>query len=434
MAVKWKLVNGLKKVFTIKYFDDGKCRAFLKLPLYSENLKTRIMMALPIKYDSSIIYHILYGFEPIINNKIVFDNYMGKGFGCNSKAVAEKLLEKYPGEFEIVWLATKGNSNPQNFPEEIKIVDYASPEARKEFATAKVWVSNYHKISMIRKGLRKKKDQFFIQMWHGSLGIKKIENDVQCLTEQNDWLRLAKMSSRMTDYWISNSKFETQVYKRAFWEVSNVLEYGHPRNDMLINEADSVQKRIKENFGIEGKKVLFYAPTFREDYRLDCYQLDYERLKVALRERFGGEWVFFIRLHPRVQKYASKVIPEMEGMYDVTKYPDIQELIAAADCMITDYSSCIFDYLLMKKPGFLFATDIEEYNTERGFYYPLESTPFPIAQDNDELITNIKYFDIEIYKQKCDTFLVEKGCVEDGNASERVADLIAQIVGIKEEK
>lgn len=315
MLLKDKLIGGLRKIFTIKYYEDGKCRFFLNLPFFTADLKTRYIMALPLRYNASIIYRLLYMPSPIVPNKIVFDNYMGKGYGCNPKYVAEKLMEKYPGKFELVWLATKGNSNPKNFPDGIRIVDYSSPDAREEFATAKVWVSNYHKISMIRKGVRKKKKQYFIQMWHGSLGIKKIENDVKCLTQQDSWLKMAQMSSNMTDYWISDSTFETRIYKQAFWNVSEVLEYGHPRNDMLINEVAKVQEKIKNAFKIEDKKVLFYAPTFREDYRLDCYQLDYERLREALSNRFGGEWVFFIRLHPRIQKYASKVIPEMGGGY-----------------------------------------------------------------------------------------------------------------------
>lgn len=113
----------------------------------------------------------------------------------------------------------------------------------------------------------------------------------------------------------------------------------------------------------------------------------------------------------------------------MTKYPDIQELLAVADCMISDYSSCIFDYLLTKRPAFLFTTDIEEYNTERGFYYPLETTPFLIAHDNDELMLNIKNFENAKYIEKCNSFLNDKGCIENGTASEKVADLIAELVG-----
>lgn len=106
----------------------------------------------------------------------------------------------------------------------------------------------------------------------------------------------------------------------------------------------------------------------------------------------------------------------------------MQELIAITDVAITDYSSWIYDFMLMRKPGFIFATDIEEYNTERGFYYPIESTPFPIAVDNDELIDNILKFDETSYATNLEKFLEDKGCVEDGHAAERAVDLIYRIL------
>ena len=103
---------------------------------------------------------------------------------------------------------------------------------------------------------------------------------------------------------------------------------------------------------------------------------------------------------------------------------DMQELLAAADCLITDYSSCAFDFMLTRRPVFLYTPDIREYDTQRGFYYPLTSTPFPLAQNNAELQKNIDSFDEAAYRQKVEAFLAGKGCIEDGHASERVAELI----------
>ena len=425
MSVREDFKNFLRKFFMVRYFENGKFQMCWKLPLYTEDWKKQIVAPLPVKFDARGLYRRFYASKPIVQNKIVFDNYMGKGFGCNPKYVALKLLEKYPGKFDIVWLATKKNS--YGFPEGIRVVNYASREAREEFATAKVWVTNYHKISFIKKGMYKRAEQFYIQMWHGSLGIKKIENDVEGLTIDSSWLNMAKLNSHMTDYWISNSTFETQIYKRAFWDADKILEYGHPRDDLLLGDTSSARKTVENFYGFHDKKILFYAPTFREDYRLDCYRIDYTGLQSALKAKFGGEWVVLVRLHPRVQSFAAQVIPQRHSIFDATNYPDIQELLAAADCMITDYSSCIFDYVLTRRPGLIYAPDLEEYNTERGFYYSLEETPFPIARDNYQLIENIKKFDLIDYKQKCNEFLKEKGCMEDGHAAERVADLIAEL-------
>lgn len=403
----------LKKAMVLEYGEDGKVAAYVRFPL---------------RIPSSWLYRFFYASQPIVSNKIVFDNYMGKGYGCNPRYVADKLLEKYPGQFDIVWVVSGKDSETAVFPKGIRTVLYNTPDSRREYATAKVWVSNYHKISYIRKGMYKKKGQYFIQMWHGSLGIKKIENDAAVLTQDKDWLRLAQKSSSMVDYWISNSKFESDVYRSAFWDVRNILEYGHPRDDCLVIPTEEPRRLVCNFFSLKPEqKICFYAPTFREDYRLDCYQIDFATLKKVLDKRFGGDWIILVRLHPRVRSYSSQVIPEEPYILDATYYADIQELVAAADCMITDYSSCLFDFVLTRRPGFLFATDVEEYNHERGFYYPLERTPFPLATNNAQLMQNVAQFDEQLYQQKVQQFLEERGCMEDGHASERVADLIAKL-------
>lgn len=429
----------IKRFIQVKY-ENNRVQPYLhfRLPLLlaekgKKSMRIYLHGKLPFSLDRHALYRRLYAGYPVQQNKVVLDNYMGKGFGCNAKYVAQKLLEKYPGELDLVWIVSKGDMKNGDFPEGIRLVDYASPEARKEYATAKVWVSNYHKISFVRKGMYRKPDQHFIQMWHGSLGIKKIESDVSILTDDENWLTLAQESSRMVTHWISNSTFETSIYHRAFWDVENVLEYGHPRNDLLVTEPERMRSKVEEFFGIQGKNILFYAPTFREDYRLDCYRIDYAALKEALEERFGGEWVFVVRLHPRVRKYSSQVIPNEPYMLDGTYYADIQELMAASDAMITDYSSCIYDFILTRRPGFIFATDVDDYVDERGFYYPLEATPFPIAHDNYELVRSVRQFQPEQYARDVEAFLENKGCMEDGHASERVADLIAELTGIKKE-
>lgn len=416
-----KIRRFFKKFIQVQY--DGE----RVLPYIHIKLPT-IHFRLPFSFNRKKVYRTWYARKDTVPNKVVFDNYMGKPFGGNCKYVVNKLLQKYPGKLDMVWVVSKNEMNSDSFPEGIRKVKYGTSEARSEYATAKVWVSNYHKVSYARRGMYRKPDQYFIQMWHGSLGIKKIENNVPILTENANWLTLAKESSEMTTHWISNSAFETDVYKQAFWGVENVLEYGHPRNDLLINGDPSVVEKVKEYFGIEDKKIMFYAPTFREDYRLDCYEIDYEKLKAELEAKFGGEWVFIVRLHPRIRKYSKKLLPYVDYIYDGTFYSDIQELILSADSMMTDYSSCIFDFVLTRRPGFIFATDIEEYNTERGFYYPLESTPFPVATNNDVLMDSVRMFDTQKYAEQVEQFLQDKGCTEDGNASERVADLIMELV------
>lgn len=378
---------------------------------------------------------------PIRSNKIVFDNYLGRGYGCNPKYVVQKLLEHdAAGKYDIVWLLSRADRAWGGIPPQIRTVQYGSLRALFEYATAKVWVSNYHKVYFTQRGMRKRKNQTFIQLWHGSLGIKKIEGDVSVLMQDKRWLRAAVTSSEMTDWWISNSIFENNVYKSAFWGVTDekILMYGHPRNDIFFNDGmmAHARQKVDEAYGTGGKKLLLYAPTFRSrivkgrnkiEQSIDVSGLNYPELMAHLRRRFGGEWTVLVRVHPRIRDTMTGCIPKTEDIIDASFYTDMQELLAAADCLITDYSSCAFDFMLTRRPAFLYATDIREYNTQRGFYYPLESTPFPLAQDNAELQKNIDAFDEAAYLQKVEAFLQEKGCMEDGHASERVADLIEQL-------
>lgn len=369
-----------------------------------------------------------YGDLPIKEKKIVFSNYMGKGFGDNPKYIAEALLKQGYDKFDMVWLISD-DEPAKNFPEQIRLVNYNSKEALYEYATAKLWICNYHLVKFFRRGLVKKAGQVFVQTWHGSLGIKKIENDVDLLKQSKLWLILAEESSRETDYWISNSKFESEIYRNAFWGVDSILEYGHPRNDVFFRGSEAESHKVKEALGVSGdKKILLYTPTFREDYRVSCYDIDYKAITENLRSRFGGEWICIVRMHPRMREVSGAIPPKSHNVYDLTFYDDAQELLSASDVLISDYSSCMFDFMLSKRPVFIYATDRREYAQERGLYYPLEDTPFPIAESGKELGENILNFNLDTYKADIAHFLTQKGCIEDGSASERTAAFIINLM------
>lgn len=361
----------------------------------------------------------------IKRNKIVFSNYQGNNYGCNPKYITEEILRrKLP--YDIVWLVEKKVSK-NSFPKKgVRIVKYHSQKAFDELVTAKVWVDNYHKNLFIKKGLIKSDKQTYIQTWHGSLGIKKIEKAVASLTENKKWEDSAIKNSHMTDFWISNSDFESKVYEESFWDVKGIKMFGHPRNDVFFKDDKDIKAKVQKRYNTD-KKIVLYVPSFTEYETLVAYDIDTEMVKSKLAEKFSGEWDFMVRLHPRVAKFSKSVFPNAD-VIDATSYPDIQELLVAADVVITDYSSCIFDFMLSRKPAFIYAGNIERYNVERGFYYPLSATPFPIAENNNELKNNIEKFDNEKYQKDIEAFLKEKGCMEDGHASERVVDFIEEII------
>lgn len=363
---------------------------------------------------------------PVEEHKIVFDNYMGSGFGCNGKYITLELLKSYP-EYDIVWTVKDVERHKREFPKGVRLVEYLSEDAFYEYATAKIWVNNIHLVPYLFKGLRKKEGQYYIQTWHGSFGIKKIENDSDLIRKAANWLVMAQLNARLTDYWISNSRFETDVYHSAFWDVENVLEYGHPRNDILFSDNARIKEKVRKRLNLPvGVKTILYVPTFRETEDMEGFELDYSLLAESLKKRFDGEWKVIMRLHPKMRAKAKKIIPQ--DIVDASWYPDIQELMVFADAMITDYSSGIFDFILTGKPGFMFTIDSDGYNTERGLYYSVYDTPFPVACNNEKLKENILAFDQKKYARDVHAFLEGKGSVEHGKASKQVAKLIHTLI------
>ena len=366
---------------------------------------------------------------PIQYNKVVFDNYMGKGYGCNGKYVTESLLAA-DSDLDIVWTVQEPQKQRAKFPKQVRLVRYGSEEAMREYATAGIWCGNYQMVHYLNKGLLKKKEQVYIQMWHGSFGIKKIENDCKNLTSDTNWTILAKRNAAYTDYWISNSSFETEIYRRAFWNADPILEYGHPRNDIFFGgRGKEARRSVEQYLGRSNYKLLLYVPTFRDDFQEWEEKLNYGLLKQSLEQRFSGEWLILVRQHPRMKGSAVSIQSEEEYCADVTGYSDIQELLAAADAVVTDYSSAVFDYILTGRPAFIYAPDYRAYRQMRGLYYSLEETPFPIAENNRQMAEQIAGVDEVQYREKARKFLEEKGSAEDGEASRRVASLILKCTG-----
>ena len=180
----------------------------------------------------------------------------------------------------------------------------------------------------------------------------------------------------------------------------NVKEFGHPRNDILFNieKISEIKNKIANMYNFASdKKIVLYAPSFRDSGRLDWLDIDLALLRQSLSEKFGEDFIVLAKLHPRLIQFSQSFFAEKIDVYDVTQYPDMQELMLVSDIMVSDYSSCMFDFMLTKKPVFVYANDIKRYNNERGFYYPMEETPFLIATTNGELRNNILEFDLEKY-------------------------------------
>lgn len=355
-------------------------------------------------------------------NKIIFMTF-NHAYMCNPKYITEELLrQKLP--VDIVWVTKPGQ--PVDCPEGVRQVVYGTFSYLKEVATAKIWVDNAFGFSWNPIPI-KKKNQFYIQTWHGSLGLKRIGREN---VKNKRWSFAARLNAKWVNLCVSNSTFETGVFRQTHWPKNKILELGHARNDILFADNAEVVSRVRQHFGIAAdKKIALYAPTFRNDDAADCYDLDYSRFLNALEEKFGGQWALLNRFHMKTLKAREAQVTDPR-ILSATDYPDIQELMVAADVGLTDYSSWICDFVLTGRPGFIYAPDLNTYDRERGFYYPLEETPFPIAQSNDTLCENILHFDSDLYAVKKESFLNARGCKENGTAAKQIVEVIKQQCGL----
>ena len=237
---------------------------------------------------------------------------------------------------------------------------------------------------------------------------------------------MAKKDSKQIDLLLVGNRKSKQIYEKSFWYDGDYLECGTPQCDLFFEKGKEYKTKVMNGLGLAGeKKILLYAPTFRKDHNLAVYNVDYENLKLSLERKFGGEWIILVRLHPHLLNEV-KNLKFNEYIINATSYDDIQELLGVADAVITDYSALMFDYILTKKPCFLYASDYENYvSTDRRLYFDIKDLPFPISFNNEELNKQILDFSMEKYQESCEEFLKQGiGTWDDGQACKRVLKYI----------
>lgn len=355
---------------------------------------------------------------PIQQNKIVCCNMKGKRYGDNPKYIVDEIIRQNL-DYEIVWLMK--DEYAVDLPKEIRKGKYNLLSIIYELATAKFWIDSNTK----HVGMLKRKKQYYIQTWHGSYGLKKVYGDIPDKITYFD-KRSVQYNSKIQDLVISNSKAYTDIFRRAFWYQGEILECGSPRNDVFFENAETYVQNVREYFKLGGQKIVLYAPTYREDFRIADMRLDFERLLRNLEKKFGGNWVVFVRLHPHNMMDADKFIHYTDKIINATGYNVMQELLVASDILVSDYSSCILDFVTGGKTCFLYATDVKKYKDERDMYFDMYKLPFPLAENNDELEYNILNFNEENYRIKLNQLFEQVGLCDNGNASKQVVKWIVR--------
>lgn len=363
---------------------------------------------------------------PIQHNRIllrtVFDGYCG-----NAKYVTEEIRrQQLP--YELVWVISPDSLMYLNsYPPNVRLVVHGTEEADIAYATCKVSFDDVQRSREIKNGYQKKRGQYHIMTWHGHPYKKILHHELSMLAAP----RMKLWRKDRPDYLLGDSLWELRTLRCVFANRGNPRVTGYPRNDVFFRsdeEKKAIRARVCELLGIPyNKKVLLYAPTWRDDYNLDWNTMNYASVLQACEKKFGGEWVIATRMHHQMFGYRRKLDQGKNLTYDTTPCADTQELIVAVDALICDYSGLQADFYLTGKPAFIYAPDKYEYARTRGLYFPLETLPSPIAKDNETLVRNIECFNQDDFQNKIDRHLQERGILADGHASERVVELIKKL-------
>lgn len=342
-------------------------------------------------------------------------------YSCNLKYLSEYIQKKWPGKFEIYWVV----SYPQKYQEVEKLqgVCFLKHYTLRSFyylLTAKVIVSS----GSYAPWFPFRKKQYFINTWHGGGAYKRIENG----RENANWLtrKRAEFSARNIDLFLSSCSQATKhLFRDTFLYEGEVMESGTPRNDLIVmGETKQASQVVRDYYGIDkDEKVVLYAPTHRES---ECkIVLDGNKLLDFL-SRDGGKWRLLYHMH-RYQGEQTYIQVTGERALSANEFPDMQMLLCAADMLITDYSSVIWDYSFLFRPCFLFVPDLDECLKNMGFYVDIFEWPFQIARTQEKLHQYIQEYDFAISYEKIKQHHCYMGSFETGHACKYAAERIMDI-------
>ncbi|MCD8008843.1 MAG: CDP-glycerol glycerophosphotransferase family protein [Clostridiales bacterium] len=371
-----------------------------------------------VKYCGAVVmrnlWRIIYPFVPMKRNRIVFDSFTGEQYSCNPRAIYEYLLQVAPTDFEYVWAFQE----PGKFAfiesnKNTTICRYRSIKHSFFLATSRIVVFNFNRTNELplRKG------QIRLQTWHGGGCYKKVGRAIGYNSKVHNWILKRKADTDYTHYISSSQYFSEHVIKDQYAFKGPILKVGMPRNDCLfhVERREQLNSLIRGKYGIQEEEyIILYAPTYRDAKRGEMESIDYNMLKNSVKKRFGKEAKVLYRGH----HFESG--SDSSADLDVTDYCDMQDLLATADMLITDYSSSIWDFSFTGKPCMLFTPDLQEYQRYRGFDVDIMQWGFQVCESNEALAHAIENFDQDEFEKKMEKHHETLGAYENGTATEKV--------------
>ena len=363
------------------------------------------------------IFNVLRKF-PQKNNKITLLTNKNHSFEANLEYIAKELDNR--------------NNSGKNYEYKFIPKDSLSFANIRDFASSKYvfLVDNFFPLAFMNvEGMK------WVQLWHGTGLFKKFGYDL--LNDEDK--KIMEMFAPKIDLVSVSSENVADIYARNFYvDKSKVKPFGVPRNDFYNEEhlSEDYLSQLRESFEkdypqLKGKKLVLYAPTFREDPKNNAVFNHFDIEKFL--DELGDEYALAIRLHPNYKRFCDEEhnidLDDLTNRYDIinfTGFKDEQKLLLLADILIADYSSIMVDYTILKKPAILFDYDLEDYlYKERGFYFDYEDmVPGKIVYNIDELIESIREEDFRL--EKMEEFLKLQFGEFKPNSSKLILDYILE--------
>lgn len=381
-------------------------------------------MTIKIKIAVIRLVQIFLFFLPLKKNRIMFYANNRKGYVCNPAALMDAIWRNYPGEYELIWVT--------RFPESCEALDDIIVVKQRSLAYFKYFIRTKYMITndMIDEALVKKRGQIFLSTWHGGGAYKKVgmstrSEDIHFAQNFQKWY------GRL-DYFVSSCQKCTDMYAEAFGlDKQSFLATGTPRNDIFFANHEEINQRVRSFYELsEQTKILLFAPSFQMSAPEKEHYDREELIKVTkqLHERTGTPWVTLYRSHYLRDEEKNE---ESSLLLDGNAYYEMQDLLYAADVLVTDFSSCIWDFSFTGRPILMLENRLLEYEKEdRGFFVPQETWPYlkvgGIQDLVDVISTNIDKDFSSAYAKHWE----EMGSFETGNACNLIINTV--IKGEKE--
>ncbi|GAA1628807.1 hypothetical protein GCM10009700_15630 [Brevibacterium sanguinis] len=363
----------------------------------------------------------------IDEGSVLFESFGGNTVSDSPKEIDHVLAEKHP-EVRRYWSVRDLS---------VEVPDGAIPlvvgteEWMRRLSTCKLLVNNNNFPHYFRKA----DGQRYLQTWHGT-PLKQIGNDVPASNLSLRYRALMKKEAEQEwDLLLAQSEWAAQRLSSAFGTEAPVFSDGYPRNDALVDpqRVKAAAEKVRRRFAIDSDtSIVLYAPTWRDNVKDKSgrySRIDFLGLPEASKE-LGDDFVILYRGHANSVFSEQKALPDR--VIDVSTYEDVNDLISAADMMLTDYSSIMFDYVVTGKPIAFMAPDLSEYRDEvRGFYFDFETqAPGPILHkksDAVEWIRSAKDLDFTITERYLQ-FVAQFAPSDDGNSGKRLLPMVERLL------